>query len=124
MQRSNTLTIESLRPGWRPQTVFGVAFLPVFGVAKYAGGTHFVSSHFTKTELDGAEWLQLSALGHHGYPQPEEGYQEATYNVSDYCPTCGIGGVQSAPFRLRTEFEASHSQIVQLNWVFDEFFLR
>jgi hypothetical protein len=95
-------------------------------VAKSCSGTHFVSTLFTKAELDTAEWLQLSALGHHGYPQPEEdfGYQEATYDVSDYCPTCGIGGVQKAPFRLRAEFKASRSQIVQLNWVFDEFFLR
>ncbi len=68
----------------------------------------------------------MHALGHHGYPQPEEdfGYREATYNVSDHCPTCGIGSVQNAPFRLRAEFKASHSQVVQLNWVFDEFFLR
>lgn len=95
-------------------------------VAKYSLGPHFVSSRFTKAELDTAEWLQLSALGHHGYPQPEEdfGYQEATYNLSEHCPICGIGGVQKAPFRLRAELKASHSQIVQLNWVFDEFFLR
>lgn len=68
----------------------------------------------------------MSALGHHGYPQPEAdfGYQDATYDVSDRCPTCGIGGLQKAPFRLRTEFKASRSQFVQLNWVFDEFFLR
>jgi hypothetical protein len=95
-------------------------------LAKYSFGLHFVSTRFTKAELDAAEWLRLSALGHHGYPQPEEdfGYQEATYNLSDYCSICGIGGVQKAPFLLRAEFKASHSQIVQLNWVFDEFFLR
>ena len=95
-------------------------------VAKYGSATHSVSNRFTKAELDAAEWLELSALGHYGYPQPEEdfGYKGATYNVSDYCPSCGIGAVQNAPFRLRAEFKASHSQIVQLNWVFDEFFLR
>jgi hypothetical protein len=95
-------------------------------VAKYGSVTHFVSIRSTKAELDTADWLQLSALGHHGFPQPEEdfGYREATYDVSDQCPTCGIGGVQKAPFRLRAELKASHSQIVQLNWVFDEFFLR
>jgi hypothetical protein len=95
-------------------------------VAKYCSGPHSVSSLFTKAELDTAKWLRLSALGHHGYPQPEEnfGYRKATYDVTEYCPTCGIGGVQKAPFRLRAEFKASRSQIVQLNWVFDEFFLR
>jgi hypothetical protein len=95
-------------------------------VAKYRPGNHSVTNLFTKVELDTAEWLQLNARGHHCYPQPEEdfGYQEVTYNVSNYCRHCGIGGVQEAPFRLRAEFKASHSQILQLNWVFDEFFLR
>ena len=95
-------------------------------VAIFCSGGHSVSNLFTKAELDTAKWLHLSALGHHGYPQPEEnfGYQEATYDVREFCPTCGIGGTQKAPFRIRTEFKASRSQIVQLNWVFDEFFLR
>lgn len=95
-------------------------------VARYCPGPHSVSNVFTQVELDTAEWLQLWASGHHGYPQPEEdfGYQEVTYDLSDYCPHCGIGGVQKAPFHLRAEFKASHSQILQLNWVFDEFFLR
>lgn len=95
-------------------------------LAKYGPATHSVSNKFTKAELGAAEWLELSALGHHGYPQPERdfGYKEATYDVSDACRICGIGRVQNAPFRLRSEFKASHSQVVQLNWVFDEFFLR
>lgn len=93
---------------------------------EHGEGTHFVANVFTKLELDAAEWLQLTALGHHGYPQPEDdfGYVQATYDVSGYCPTCGVGGVQRAPFRLRSEPKATHSQFVQLNWVFDEFFLR
>ena len=95
-------------------------------VATHDPASHFVTNLFTKVELDRAEWLKLSALGHHGYPQPENdfGYLQATYDVSDYCPTCGIGGVQNAPFRLRAEPKAAHSQFIQLNWVFDEFFLR
>ena len=80
-------------------------------IAQYGVATQSVSTRFTKAELDTAEWLELSALGHHGYPQPEEdlGYHDATYDVSDYCPICGIGGVQNAPFRLRAELKASHS---------------
>jgi hypothetical protein len=95
-------------------------------LAEYDLGPHFLTNLFTKSEMDRAEWFEMSALGHHGYPQPEDefGFVEATYDVSDYCEHCGIGGFQNAPFRLRTEPKASHSQFVQLNWVFDEFFVR
>lgn len=95
-------------------------------VAKYDMRLHIVSNLFTKAELNAAEWLTLDALRHQGYPQPEDdfGYLEATYDVSGYCSICGIGGVQKAPFRLRAEPKAPHSQFVQLNWVFDELFLR
>ncbi len=87
---------------------------------------HTVSTSFSKSELDDAEWLLLNALGHHGYPQPEDGlaYRDATYDLSDYCATCGIGAKQNAPFRMRAEPKAAHSQFIQLNWVFDEFFIR
>jgi hypothetical protein len=87
-----------------------------------------VSNIFTKREINTAEWLRVFALGHHGYPQPGDdfGYVEATYDTDsqDYCPICHIGAVQNAPFRLRTEPKASHSQFLQLNWVFDELFVR
>jgi len=85
-----------------------------------------VSNIFTKREIDTAEWLRVFALGHHGYPQPEDddGYVDATYKTESSCPVCGIGNVQGAPFRLRNEPKASHSQFLQLNWVFDELFVR
>jgi hypothetical protein len=35
-----------------------------------------------------------------------------------------MGGVQRIPFRFRSEPKARHSQFLQLNWVFDEFFVR
>ena len=64
--------------------------------------------------------------GQFGYPQPEDGfgYREATYDLSNYCPTCGMGAVQRAPFRMRSEPKQSRSQFLQLNWVFDEIFVR
>jgi hypothetical protein len=95
-------------------------------VVKYNHEVHGVGLLYTKAETDGSEWLHLDALGHHGYPQPEDdfGYHQATYDVSNFCPICSIGGVQNAPFRLRAEPKASHSQFIQLNWLFDEFFVR
>lgn len=85
-----------------------------------------VDNIFTGAEMNSAEWFLVSASGHHGYPQPEDdsGYIDATYDAESCCPVCYIGKVQVAPFRLRTEPKASHSQFLQLNWVFDEFFVR
>jgi hypothetical protein len=95
-------------------------------IARYKLGTHLITNLFDMAELDAAEWLKLDALGHHGYPQPEDdfGYRQATYDLTNSCATCNIGGVQNAPFLLRSEFKAPHSQFLQLNWVLDEFFLR
>jgi len=95
-------------------------------VAEHDVGTHLVTLLYTKREIDAAEWLWMAALGNHGYPQPEDdfGYIEATYDISGFCDVCGIGLVQKAPFRLRAEPKASHSQFVQLNWVLDELFVR
>jgi len=85
-----------------------------------------VNNIFTEAEMNSAEWFLVSALGHHGYPQPEDdfGYIDVTYESGSCCPVCRIGKVQVAPFRLRTEPKASHSQFLQLNWVFDELFVR
>ena len=86
--------------------------------------THFVTNLFTNAELDAAEWFLLEAQGHHGYPEPDIDYPTVTDDLSDYCPICGIGGVQIAPFRLQAEPKASRSQFIQLNWIFDEYFVR
>jgi hypothetical protein len=68
-------------------------------------------------------WYHLST-GQIGYPQPEDDYFEATYNLDQGCPTCAIGATQKAPFRFRSEPQAKHSQFIGLNWVFDQVFVR
>ncbi len=78
---------------------------------------------FSKQEQDEAEWLKIGASGHHGFPQPEDDYFELTYDSAS-CRRCGITGAQVNPFRLRSEPKAKHSQFLQLNWVFDELFVR
>jgi hypothetical protein len=67
-------------------------------------------------------WFWVKAAGHHGYPQPEDSYLEQTYSA--VCHHCGIHAEQSTPFRFKAEPKASHSQFLQLNWVFDAFFVR
>lgn len=83
-----------------------------------------IVNKFSGQDVAGAEWLCIFAKGHHGYPQPEEGWWERTYEATTRCRKCGFVTEQRAPFRLRGEPAASHSQFLQLNWVFDEFFVR
>jgi hypothetical protein len=89
--------------------------------------SHFesVSPSFSEAEVVAARWLQLDSDWHHGYPQPEDdfGYLDVTYDLSAYCSTCGFGAVQKAPFRMRREPRWGRRGILQLNWVFDEFFV-
>jgi len=84
-----------------------------------------VSTKFSKEELATAAWLDLVPDWHHGYPQPEQdlGYLRVTYDLSDWCGKCGIGLRQHAPFRMRSEPKWGRRSVLQLNWVFDEFFV-
>jgi hypothetical protein len=87
---------------------------------------HLVSTRFTKRELADARWLELIPDWHYGYPQPHEdvfGYRQATYDLADWCDQCGIGMRQKAPFQMRGEPKWGRRSILQLNWVFDEYFV-
>jgi hypothetical protein len=86
----------------------------------------FISTKFSKKELAEAQWLELVPDWHHGYPQPNEeafGYREATYELTGFCERCGIGMKQRAPFQLKAEPKWGRNGILQLNWVFDEYFV-
>ena len=61
----------------------------------------------------------MYAKGHHSYPQPED-----TWDVDSFesvCLRCGIRGKQVAPLRVKGSRAAPHSDITQLNWLFDVF---
>jgi hypothetical protein len=64
----------------------------------------------------------VGSRGHHGYPQPVDGYETIVYATC--CQRCGIHGPQVAPFRFKRSTLAAHSSFLQLNWVFDAFFVR
>jgi len=68
-----------------------------------------------------AEFFEVLASGHHGYPQPQDDYRKV---YEDVCPRCGIHGRQIHPFRLKESGLAPHSAFLQLNWVFDAFFVQ
>ncbi len=83
-------------------------------------------TEFSKKELGAAEWLQLVSDWHHGYPQPDDGrfgYRNVTYDLTDWCEQCGVGMKQKAPFQMEGEPRWGKNDILQLNWVFDEYFV-
>jgi hypothetical protein len=85
-----------------------------------------VSTKFSKREIDAAPWLALVPDWHHGYPQPREevfGYREVTYDLTNYCKRCGVGLKQKAPFQMKGEPKWDRNSILQLNWIFDEYFV-
>lgn len=97
-------------------------------IKNYASEWGFVditSTDFTIDELKHADWLKMGPAWHHGYPQPEDdfGYLERTYDLSRYCSKCGIEKKQRSPFRFKREPRWGKRHILQLNWVFDEFFV-
>jgi len=83
----------------------------------------FVLTEFEQAEVDAAPWVALAPSWHQGYPQPEEGYLEATYDLGRHCRACGIGVVQRAPFRMKGEPRWGRNEVLQLTWVFDEYFV-
>jgi hypothetical protein len=83
------------------------------------------SARFSAEELEAVGWLELVPDWHHGYPQPERdfGYLRVTYDGVG-CLTCGAGGRQVEPFQLKGEPKWGRRNVLQLNWVFDEYFVK
>jgi hypothetical protein len=87
------------------------------------GAVDVPTTQFSADELDAASWLELVADWHHGHPQPEKdfGYLQVTFD--DACPVCGSGRRQVGAFQLKGEPKWGRRNVLQLNWVFDEFFV-
>jgi len=86
-----------------------------------------VRTTFSREEILDASWLAVEPAWHHGYPQPREdafGYLDATYDLTQYCGECGCGLTQKASFQMRGEPRWGRNTVMQLNWVFDEYFVR
>lgn len=86
-----------------------------------------VNTKFTQAEKDSAKRLRLIPTWHHGYPMPDDdfGYRNLTYDshAVGYCKKCGMGKNQRSPFRMKGEPKWGKKHILQLNWVFDEYFI-
>ena len=85
-----------------------------------------VETSFSKAELGQARFLAMYPLAHHGYPQPEDDFEfmSVTYDPDLYCKSCCVGLRQRAPFLMRNEPRWGKKSILQLNWVFDEYFTK
>ncbi len=81
------------------------------------------STEFSERELEQAQSLRLGPDWHHGYPEPEDGFERITYVGSKFCEHCGMETVQQAPFRMSREPKWGRRQILQLNWIMDEYFV-
>lgn len=84
-----------------------------------------VGTEYEKEDTKNAEWFLINT-GKYQYPQPEDdfGYLKATFNLENYCNWCGIGKIQNAPYRLKTEPKQHNSQFWGLHWDFDAVFVR
>lgn len=119
-------------PGARPLLVFDIdeAHTDWEAVSRLLhewGASDLLRTEFSRSEIAHARWLQLQARTHTGYPQPDEdsfGYREATYDFSHACKSCGVGRRQNAPFQMTGEPRWGLNGLLQMNWIFDEFFAR
>lgn len=83
-----------------------------------------VTTEYSDVDQDSARVLAMLATEQHGYPEPavDGSYLSATFDTAEYCRFCGIGRKQAAAFRLK-KTPALGNSILQLNWIFDEYFV-
>jgi hypothetical protein len=91
--------------------------LEVFGISPQTG------TIYDKEDIANANWFQI-LVGEYQYPQPEDGYLRATFNLDNHCNYCGLGRSQNAPFRLKTMPKQLNNQFWGLHWMHDALFVR
>jgi len=85
-----------------------------------------ITTKFSASELNCAKSLAVVPSWHHGYPEPadDRGFLNTTFDLADYCKSCGVGKRQVSPFRLNKSPSWGKRSILQLNWIFDEYFVK
>ena len=79
-------------------------------------------TEFTKKEVDEAKHLVFYYINSIGYPQPEDSWEEETFNINSICKVCGMGRIQNKPYRIKKP-KLGKKKIFTLNWVFDVLFV-
>jgi len=81
-----------------------------------------IRKQFLHDELLSAKYLLMDGLADFEYPQPENSYQAACYDMSIACPKCQNGAQQIKPFRLKrlpSERTARRNGLLCINWVLE-----
>jgi hypothetical protein len=79
---------------------------------------------YSTREIKTARWLRIRSSWRWGYPQPENKYQEITYNDTNYCSECGRGLIQKDTFFIKKEPNWGKHDFLQLFWIEDELFIK
>lgn len=74
---------------------------------------------FSEDELASARFLEMRPAGYWGYPQPEDGFVDESYENAGCCPACGRGLVQNRPFLVKGPPRLGRNDILALNWTFE-----
>jgi uncharacterized protein YwqG len=83
------------------------------------------STRFSAKEVREAHYLTFDSRSTHGYPEPSDGdWERLVYAPDEGCEKCARGRVQQHPFRLAREPRWGRSDLLQLHWLADQFFVR
>lgn len=98
----------------------------VAGLCTQYDPVDIINTTFSRSELKQSDYLVMLPSWHHGYPMPDDdfGFLSVTFDTTDYCTACGIGRQQNKPFIMKSEPKWGKRSIVQLNWIFDEYFVK
>ncbi|MEN2436665.1 hypothetical protein AAH994_14710 [Weeksellaceae bacterium A-14] len=78
---------------------------------------------FEKNEVLESEYSIITGYNIAGYPMPDNlEYQKLTYNIDNWCSSCGGGLVQKSAFRLK-KLPNLKNKVFGLHWVYDELFV-
>ena len=73
---------------------------------------------YSRQDILAADWCLVNAIGSLDYPQPEKnfGYRSLTFDLTSYCPRCGIGRIQDRPYRLKPQKQPKRYHFFSPGW--------
>lgn len=74
---------------------------------------------FSSEELNNARFLEMKPAGYWGYPQPEDGFKDESFDPTQQCTSCGRGLLQNRPLLVKGTPRLGRNDILALNWVFE-----